>query len=318
MEQGGSRSEPPRRTQAVTFIDMHPYFVCLTTRRRAAKIDELPCSVVSFRLTHVRRTAMASPRLRFTLPSRPLSQVWGCVLSALTMVAVLSALYYGGRAVVQTGWSYWIFVPLSILVGAVWWLTVFLLPLYLVTSARKRVLKNEHFTLSLARRSAGVAGTESQNGPITIWSSGPSDPAPMVQQQLELVRGGLSALLGRQIQPRAPLRVYWFDTRDSLERYHRGLSLATGNSGGGYVPAPARLITISLEGILSRLTRAREMGTLPVRLLLARARRGISPPILVARGGRTRPRRKRRRPGNRSPQPQNAGIAPEWAGLRRR
>src|SRR5207244_548347 len=140
-----------------------------------------------------------------------------------------------------------------ILVGAFWWLTAFLLPLLLLTSARGRVLKNERYTISLARTSVGGAGTTFQNGPITIWASGPSDPIPMLRDQLELVRGRLSTLLGRAIEARVPLPVYCFDQRDSLESYHRALSLATGNSGGGYIPAPARMITICLEGALSRL-----------------------------------------------------------------
>jgi hypothetical protein len=170
------------------------------------------------------------------------------------MVSVLIGLYYAGRVVAQTRSSYWIFVPLAILVGGIWWLTVFLLPLFLLTSARSRVLKNERYTMSLARTSVGAQGMTFQNGPITIWASGPSDPIPMLRDQLELVRGRLSALLGRAIEARAPLRIYCFDQRDSLKSYHRALSLATGNSGGGYIPAPARMITVSLEGALSRLS----------------------------------------------------------------
>jgi len=172
----------------------------------------------------------------------------------MAIVSVLVGLFYAGRAVARTRSSYWIFVPLAIVVGAFWWLTAFLLPLLLVTSARSRVLKNERYTLSIARKTVGVEGMTVRDGPITIWAAGPSDPVSMLREQLELVRGRFSSLLGREIEARAPLRIYWFDKRDSLESYHRGLSLATGNSGGGYIPAPARMITISLEGILSRLT----------------------------------------------------------------
>jgi len=171
----------------------------------------------------------------------------------VAIVSVSIGLYYAGRAVAQTGPGYWIAVSLAILVVALWWLTAFFLPIFLVTLARRRVLSNERYTLLLAKKSAGVEGMEFRDGPITIWSSGPSDPVPMLREQLELVRGGLSSLLGREIEPRAPLHIYCFDQRDSLGSYHRRLSLATGNSGGGYVPAPARMITISIEGTLSRL-----------------------------------------------------------------
>jgi len=176
-----------------------------------------------------------------------------CILIALAIMAMSIGLYYAGHVVAQTGSGYWIAVSLATLVAAVWWFTAFFLPIFLVTLARRRVLTNERYTLLLARKSASVAGTEIRNGPITIWSSGPSDPGPMLREQLELVRGRLSSLLGREIESRAPLHIYCFDKRDSLESYHRSLSLATGNSGGGYVPAPARMITISIEGILSRL-----------------------------------------------------------------
>ncbi len=191
--------------------------------------------------------------LRHTWADLKKPQAWGCLLFALAMVSVLIGLFYAGRLVAHSRASYWIFVPLAILVGAFWWLAAFLLPLLILTSGRRRVLENARYTMSMAQMSIGARGTTFQNGPIAIWASGPGDPIPMLIDEIELVRSRLSALLGRPIEPRAPLRIYWFDQRDSLERYHRALSLATGNSAGGYIPAPARMITISLEGALSRL-----------------------------------------------------------------
>jgi hypothetical protein len=174
-------------------------------------------------------------------------------LLILAIMTVLSGLYYTGNLISHRGKSFWVFVPLATLVVGVWWLTVFLMPIVLATTARRQVLKNEHYTLAVARRTAGVAGTTFQEGPITFWSSGPSDPIPMLLEQLKLVRSRFAGLIGRAVEPAAPLRIYCFERRDSLEHFHGQLSLATGNAGGGYIPAPARMITVSLEGIQSRL-----------------------------------------------------------------
>jgi len=251
---------------------------------------------------------MASPRPRSTLARKQQARAWGYILSVLVIVSVSTGLYYAGRVVARTGLSYWIAVPLATLVGAFWWLTAFFLPIFLVTSARRRVLSNERYTLSLAKKSAGVEGREFRNGPITIWSSGPSDPVPMLREQLELVRARLSSLLGRVIETRAPLRIYCFDRRDSLESYHRRLSLATGNSGGGYIPAPARMITISLEGILSRLIEPERWARYLSGFYWLELDEGFLPPfwlreavahVLAASGdGQERPRLNRRMLGS--------------------
>jgi hypothetical protein len=184
---------------------------------------------------------------------RERDQGWGVLLIVLAIVVGSVVLYYACGALARSGLSYWIAVPLAILIGAFWWLASFFLPMALIASGLERGLRNTRYTLALARKSAEVNGVEYGSGPITIWSSGPSDSATMVREQLEQGRSRLSSLFGRQIEPRARLRVFCFDRRDSLESYHRQLSLATGNSGGGYVPAPARMVTVSLEGVTSRL-----------------------------------------------------------------
>jgi hypothetical protein len=228
--------------------------------RNSATRTEQSCQVCGRRFMAPPQPAQTAtcPRCRLGSPDaaherrRP-ARAWESILLLMAIGVLLSGFYYAGRLVAQAGLSYWIFVPVATLVVAVWWLTVFFLPIVLATTARRQVLSNEHYTLALAREIAGFAGKTFRDGPVTIWSSGPSDPVPMLRQQLELVRSSFSSLIGREVEPRAPLRVYCFDTRDALERYHGQLSLATGNSGGGYVPAPVRMITISLEGILSRL-----------------------------------------------------------------
>ena len=206
---------------------------------------------------------MASSRSGYTLPRqshvaaqvrKQQTRVWGCSLIVVAIVVGLCGLYYSRRFIArEVSNHWWIAITLATLMIALWWLTAFVVPIFLVTLAKMRVLDNERYTVSLARMCANVKGMEFRDGSIAIWSSGPGNPVPMLREQVELVRGGLSSLLGTEIESRAPLRIYCFDKRDSLESYHRRLSLASGNSGGGYLPAPARMITISIEGILSRL-----------------------------------------------------------------
>jgi hypothetical protein len=181
------------------------------------------------------------------------AQAWAYSLRLVALLSIASGLYYVFNRAGQTGWSYWLFAPLATLVVGVWWLTVFFLPIVLVTAAKRQGLRNERYTLALARSIAGGSGAMLRDGPIMIWASGPSDSVPMLREQLEQVRGDYSRLIGRTIEPGASLRVYCFDGLRALERYHRQLSLATRNTGGGYIPAPVRMITVSLEGIVSRL-----------------------------------------------------------------
>jgi hypothetical protein len=253
---------PSRPGEPVVFAIMVAALLvlCLLWNIRSATRMEQSCEICGRRFMAPAEPAenAACPRCRRLSPRlarfRKLqTQFWAFVLRMIAVAWVISAVFYAVNLVTETGWSYWIFVPLVTLVGAVWWLTVFFLPIVLATSARRQGLKYERYTLSLARKTAGTAGATFQSGPITIWASGPSDSVPMLREQLEVVRGRFSSLIGRQIEPRAPLRVYCFDKRDSLELYHRQLSLATGNLGGGYVPAPVRLITLSIEGIVARL-----------------------------------------------------------------
>jgi hypothetical protein len=194
----------------------------------------------------------AHPPGQIPAKTRQVHPGWYLVI-VLAIVSVSMAIYYTGRVVTRTGAHYSIVVPLAVMVAALWWLTAFFLPIHLVISARRRVLTNERYTLALAKESAAASGMEFRDGAITIWAYGPSDQIPMLREQIELVRARLSSLLGRSVEAWAPLRVYCFLRRDSLERYHRRLSLATGNTGGGYIPAPARIITISIEGVLRRL-----------------------------------------------------------------
>ena len=238
-----------------------------------------------------------SPLSRPRSPAcRPVSksnktQAWGCILFVLAIVSVLLGLYYAGRLVVTpagvTGssslWPSW---SVGLVVDR---FSLADLARDLGQEASTRRTSDTRFPSPEGAWASG--GRRFENGPITIWASGPSDPIPMLLEQIELVRGRFSALLGRQIEPRAPLRIYWFDKRDSLESYHRELVVSDREFRRRLHPRPRQDDHNFPRGQPFPAERARAMGPLPGRLLLARDGRGISAPVLVARGGRIRPRR---------------------------
>lgn len=49
---------------------------------------------------------------------------------------------------------------------------------------------SERYTLAAARQSADCFGTVRRVGAVTFWWSGPDDPLPMVQEQMEVAQIG--------------------------------------------------------------------------------------------------------------------------------
>ena len=89
-----------------------------------------------------------------------------------------------------------------------------------VNLVRNWCLRFEKPTLALARKSAREEGTLARTGPVTIWWSGPTDPVPMLTEQMETVRQRFEQLVDEPVDT-PPLRVLVFDKRRAFVAYHR-------------------------------------------------------------------------------------------------
>ena len=172
---------------------------------------------------------------------------WTLIVGALVSLSVLSGLFYANSVAALTGFGFGIAVPLAIVISAVGWTACLFLPLLAVGAVRRRLLRNERFVRFLARRSAGIEGTESRAGPITIWSGASSDPAPMLRDQLEVAHARMLLLIGRDLGSPSRLRIYWFDQRDSYLRLMQRLGIGWWREPGIYLTAPARIGVLTGE-----------------------------------------------------------------------
>jgi hypothetical protein len=118
------------------------------------------------------------------------------------------------------GMSPWIGVPLIFLASAA---LPFLALVLLFTSIhlqRRRQLRSERGTLAMARKYAGREGEVVSEGALTIWYSGPEDPAPMLREQRDAARRRFEALTGGAAAPDGPLRILVFHDRGAFLRFH--------------------------------------------------------------------------------------------------
>jgi DNA-directed RNA polymerase subunit RPC12/RpoP len=115
----------------------------------------------------------------------------------------------------------------------------------ILTLVRNRMMVGKKYALAHARKVAGEEGEESSLGPIKLWYSGPIDPAPMLLEQMETVRGRFAAMVGEEIEVRGPLRIFRFARRDALVAFHRQTPTDLWNYDGLYNPAPARSVSLA-------------------------------------------------------------------------
>ncbi len=66
----------------------------------------------------------------------------------------------------------------------------------LIAVSKVRTLLSESAALAKARQSACENGTLVAEGPLTIWHSGPTDPVPMLLEQIEVTRAHFESLAG--------------------------------------------------------------------------------------------------------------------------
>jgi hypothetical protein len=113
----------------------------------------------------------------------------------------------------------------------------------IVVQARSLLSRSERYTLWAARNSADEEGMIQRVGPITLWWSGPDDPAPMLKEQMEIARGQFENLVAEPVDLGRPLRILCFSKRSSFVHYHRRSVPNLWNLDGLYVPSPVPTLT---------------------------------------------------------------------------
>jgi hypothetical protein len=145
---------------------------------------------------------------------------WLGIVFGLTILMAVFGVPFWNPLVARFGGFSWALYPLLALGATLGLLVAIFLVLLTVNVVRNWRMRFEKPTLALARKSAGDEGTIARTGPVTIWWSGPTDPVPMVTEQMEIVRQRFERLVDEPVEA-PPLRVLVFDKRRAFVAYHR-------------------------------------------------------------------------------------------------
>jgi hypothetical protein len=183
------------------------------------------------------------------------ARVTRMLVAIVAVLGGLSALFLAGMVWSLSASN----VPLAIFVGlaAAWCSGFFLYFLALLMRTRKvRWLVDETLTLREARSAAGDEGTVAGAGPLTIWYSGPDDPAPMLREQSALARDRLATILGVRDLAGPAVRVFCFHDRGAFNRFHHRhtprADLSTRD--GLYFTRPVGLFTLCTAEAIGRVS----------------------------------------------------------------
>jgi hypothetical protein len=166
-----------------------------------------------------------------------LSAILGTIIGQLVWNSMGSR--FGGPA--------WIVVPILALGAIVGVIATLLIVVVFVTLIRNRLLLVERHALAFARKCAGEDGLVERSGPMTIWSCDRTVSAPILTEQLTIVRQRFEGLVNQPIEALPPLRVFVFDKRRAYLTYHRNVFDETVPLDGVYLSRPACMITLSTE-----------------------------------------------------------------------
>ncbi len=197
----------------------------------------LPCRQRSLGLEGVRRERASGLRTVFVL---------------LAIVACFMGFGLSDFTAAHFGRAFWFAVPI-LAVGATLGLLVALIIAYtLFALIWNRITQGERFAPARFRKIAGEAVRKSRHGPISLWYSDADDPAPMLLEQVEIVRGRFAAMVGEAVEVQSPIRIFCFARRAALVAFHRQAATDLWNNDGIYSPAPARILTITTEVVPHR------------------------------------------------------------------
>ena len=173
------------------------------------------------------------------------------ILALLSLVGVFAWFMVGNFVSSRLGVSHWIALPLIIVATIIVFLAVFVAVIFAVLILRRRRLQSEPFVLGLARQFAGEEGNVVRSGSTTVWYSGPTDPAPVLFQQMEFARSHLESLAGREIGHPPFLRILCFRKRAGFDAFVSPFTNALSHYmkfvDHLYVPQPFRILVICDE-----------------------------------------------------------------------
>jgi hypothetical protein len=173
------------------------------------------------------------------------------ILALLSLVGIFGWLMLGNFVSSLLGISHWIVLPLLIVATIIVSLVVFMAVIFAVFILRRRRLQREPFVLGLARQFAGEEGNVVRSGSTTVWYSGPTNPVPVLLQQMEFARSHLESLAGREIGHPPFIRILCFQKRAGFDAFVRPLTNAFSHYmkivDHLYVPQPFRILIICDE-----------------------------------------------------------------------
>jgi hypothetical protein len=218
-----------------------------------ARFNSIPCEYCGAIISRGGTTApllCSRCRLRH-LPSKQakkeVSKGIFVLLALLLMVGMIPGLMFGNFVGSRLGLSYQIAVPLiavaTVVVAVAVHFAVFVL--------RFRRLGSEPFVLKLAGKAAGEDGEVVKSGATTVWYSGPTNPSPLLMEQMESTRSGLESLMGRKIGSPPFLRILCFRKRSGFEAFVRPFTAHVSHFmrtvDGLYFPQRVRIATLCEE-----------------------------------------------------------------------
>ncbi len=200
------------------------------------------------------------PRCRLGYAPRPQAQNERIKRGRIILATLLGVILLAGFILPNIlnshfGINYWIALPLVIVATIIGFVAVIFVVLVLLNVMRAGRLKDERYVLALARKAAGDDGEVVRCGPATVWYSGPTNPAPLLMEQMEATRGRLEALLGREIVSQPP-RILCFRERRAFEAFLNPLFSLVLNwiktLDGVYIRPPHRILAICTDEVPCR------------------------------------------------------------------
>jgi hypothetical protein len=171
---------------------------------------------------------------------------WVIIVTCVMIVMVLIGLPFWNRLVARAGVLSWILYPLLVFCAALGWLATCFIAIVIFAVIRNWRLQFEKPVLARARKCARDEGAIARLGPLTIWWSGPADPAPLVTQKLESMRQSFERLVDQPVDTQ-PLRVLVFHERRAFIAFHRKVVAENSEIECLYSGRPVRLLTLTTE-----------------------------------------------------------------------
>ena len=171
---------------------------------------------------------------------------WLTILIGVTVIVALIGLPFWKPLVARVGLFSWILYPLLAFGAALSFLVAVFATIAIFIVIRNWRLRFDKPAFARARKSARDEGTIARIGPLTIWWSGPTDPVPLVTEQMETMRRSFERLVDQPVDTPA-LRVLVFHERRAFSAFHGNIVADNSEIECLYSGRPARLFTLTAE-----------------------------------------------------------------------